>query len=109
MKFLFSSECKVCYWPECLFKIWLIQLAATHPAAHQTQIQNIFFQSATCNTRLQNLSDEFNMLSPWCEIPVRVKLQRYKSVCALHRATYVLPATLVSVHQQAPFPGQLVD
>ena len=109
MKFLFSSECKVCYWPECLFKIWLIQLAATHPAAHQTQIQNIFFQSATCNTRLQNLSDEFNMLSPWCEIPVRVKLQRYKCVCALHRATYVLPATLVSVHQQAPFPGQLVD
>ena len=98
MKFLFSSQCKVCYWPECLFKTWLIQLA-THPATHLL----CHWPSASCY-----LSDKFNMLSPWCEIPVRVTCKA-TSVCLLLRATYVLLATLVSGHQQAPFPGQLVD
>ena len=82
----------------------------THPMAHEVAALHhpathllCHWPSASCY-----LSDKFNMLSPWCEIPVRVTCKA-TSVCLLLRATYVLLATLVSGHQQAPFPGQLVD
>ena len=110
---------QACYWPECLFKIWLIQLLTVHRANATKPKWKMYSSPWLASECIQLMVLAWNsVISSTC-FPLWAWntgccIRRRLQVCVLAATRHLCVARHFSecpqqVHSRAPSPGQLVD